>query len=58
MYQNTTNFERNREREQTEGFIPKGRKLNKTRRGGGLKGSFRNANGDSVVNKEKYFVGA
>lgn len=35
-----------------------GRKLNKTKRGGGVKGSFRNAKGDSVVNQEKYFVGA
>lgn len=57
MYQNTINFERNRERQQTEGYIPKGRKLNKTKRGG-VKGSFRNAKGDSVVNQEKYFVGA
>ncbi len=58
MYQNTINFERNRERQQTEGYIPKGRKLNKTQRGGGVKGSFRNAKVDSVVNQEKYFVGA
>lgn len=54
----SVNFERTRERKQTEGYIPKGRKLNKTQRGGGLKGSFRNAKGDSVVNQEKYFVGA
>ncbi|MGV7507515.1 hypothetical protein PJN21_29935, partial [Mycobacterium kansasii] len=53
MYQNTINFERTRERQQTEGYIPKGRKLNKTKRGGGVKGSFRNAKGDSVVNQEK-----
>lgn len=58
MYQNTINFERTRERQQTEGYIPKGRKLNKTQRGGGVKGSFRNAKGDSVANQEKYFVGA
>lgn len=43
MYQNTINFERIRERQQTEGYIPKGRndhdseatkgrKLNKVRR--------------------------
>lgn len=56
--EDTINFERNRERQQTEGYIPKGRKLNKTKRGGGVKGSFRNAKGDSVVNQEKYFVGA
>lgn len=43
MYQNTVNFERIRERQQTEDFIPKGRKLNKTKRGhGGAKGAFRN----------------
>ncbi|QOV07436.1 hypothetical protein EHPHDBNB_00160 [Klebsiella phage 066053] len=58
MYQNTINFERNRERQQTEGYIPKGRKLNKTQRGGGVKGSFRSSKGDSIVNQEKYFVGA
>uniref|UniRef100_A0AAU8EH45 Uncharacterized protein n=1 Tax=Klebsiella phage vB_Kpn30-P2 TaxID=3230855 RepID=A0AAU8EH45_9VIRU len=58
MQDEVVNFERNRERQQTEGYIPKGRKLNKTQRGGGLKGSFRNARGDSVVNQEKYFVGA
>lgn len=58
MQDEVVNFERNRERQQTEGYIPKGRKLNKTQRGGGLKGSFRNAKGDSVVNQEKYFVGA
>ena len=58
MYQNTINFERTRERQQTEGYIPKGRKLNKTQRGGGINGYFRNANGDSMVNQEKYFVGA
>ncbi|YP_009949134.1 hypothetical protein HOU91_gp26 [Enterobacter phage EcpYZU01] len=59
MYQNTINFERNRERQQTEGYIPKGRKLNKTKRGGGVKGAFRNAEGkDSMINQEKYFVGA
>ncbi|MGX9244293.1 hypothetical protein ACWXV4_23840, partial [Pantoea dispersa] len=37
MYQNTINFERIRERQQTEDYIPKGRKLNKTKRGGGVK---------------------
>lgn len=59
MYQNTINFERIRERQQTEDCIPKGRKLNKTKRGGGVKGAFRNAEGkDSLVNQEKYFVGA
>ena len=59
MYQNTINFERIRERQQTEGYIPKGLKLNKTKRGGGVKGAFRNTEGrDSVVNQEKYFVGA
>ena len=60
MYQNTINFERIRERQQTEDYIPKGRKLNKTKRGGGgVKGAFRNAEGkDSLVNQEKYFVGA
>lgn len=58
MYQNTINFERIRERQQTEGYIPKGRKLNKTKRGGGVKGAFRNAEGkDSMINQEKYFVG-
>jgi len=58
MYQNTINFERIRERQQTEGYIPKGRKLNKTKRGG-VKGAFPNAEGkDSMVNQEKYFVGA
>ncbi|QNM37853.2 hypothetical protein NS1_07 [Citrobacter phage NS1] len=45
MYQNTINFERIRERQQTEDNIPKGRKLNKTKRGGGVKGAFRNAEG-------------
>ena len=45
MYQNTINFERIRERQQTEGYSPKGRKLNKTKRGGGIKGAFRNAEG-------------
>ncbi|WEU75003.1 hypothetical protein ECG4_08 [Escherichia virus ECG4] len=45
MYQNTINFERIRERQQTEDYIPKGRKLNKTKRGGGVKGAFRNAEG-------------
>lgn len=59
MYQNTINFERIRERQKTEGYIPKGHKLNKTKRGGGVKGAFRNAEGkDSLVNQEKYFVGA
>ena len=59
MYQNTINFERIRERQQTEDYIPKGRKLNKTQRGGGVKGAFRNAEGkDPMVNQEKYFVGA
>ena len=59
MYQNTVNFERIRERQQTEDYIPKGRKLNKTKRGGGTKGLFRSMEGrDSVVNQEKYFVGA
>ena len=59
MYQNTVNFERNRERQQTADYIPKGRKLNKTKRGGGIKGAFRNAEGkDSMINQEKYFVGA
>lgn len=59
MYQNTINFERIRERQKTEDYIPKGRKLNKTKRGGGVKGAFRNAEGkDSLVNQEKYFVGA
>ena len=59
MYQNTINFERIRERQQTEDYIPKGRKLNKTKRGGGVKDAFRNAEGkDSLVNQEKYFVGA
>lgn len=58
-YGNTINFERTRERQQTEGYIPKGRKLNKTKRGGGVKGKFRDAvNQDSMVNQEKYFVGA
>lgn len=53
MYQNTINFERIRERQQTEDYIPKGRKLNKTKRGGGVKGAFRNAEGkDSMVNQE------
>ena len=59
MYQNTVNFERNRERKQTEGYIPHGRKLNKTQRGGGVKGAFRNSEGkDSMINQERYFVGA
>lgn len=59
MYQTTVNFERTRERQQTEDYIPKGRKLNKTKRGGGIKGAFRNTEGkDSLVNQEKYFVGA
>lgn len=59
MYQNTINFERIHERQQTEDYIPKGRKLNKTKRGGGVKGAFRNAEGkDSLVNQEKYLVGA
>lgn len=59
MYQNTVNFERNRERKQTEGYIPQGRKLNKTQRGGGVKGAFRNSEGkDSMINQERYFVGA
>lgn len=58
MYQNTINFERIRERQKTEGYIPKGRKLNKTKRGCGVKGVFRNSEGkDSLVNKGKYFVG-
>lgn len=59
MYQNTVNFERIRERQQTADYMPKGRKLNKTKRGGGVKGAFRNADGkDSMINQEKYFVGA
>lgn len=58
MYQNTINFERNRERKQTEDYIPKGRKLNKTQRGGGVKGAFRDLEGkDSKANTERYFVG-
>lgn len=58
MYQNTVNFERIREREKTEGYMPKGRKLNKTKRGGGVKGAFRALEGkDSMVNAEKYFAG-
>lgn len=37
----------------------KGRKLNKTQRGGGVKGAFRGAEGkDSLINQEKYFAGA
>lgn len=59
MYQNTVNFERIRERQKTEGYIPKGRKLNKTKRGGGVKGKFRaTENQDSMINQERYFVGA
>lgn len=59
MYQNTINFERIREHQQTEGYMPKGRKMNKTKRGGGVKGVFRNSEGkDSLVNKAKYIVGA
>lgn len=59
MYQNTVNFERIRERQQTKGYMPKGRKLNKTKRGGGVKGAFRNLEGkDSMANTERYFVGA
>lgn len=59
MYQNTVNFERIRERQQTEDYIPKGRKLNKTKRGGGMKGLFRSMEDrDSMINNEKYFVGA
>lgn len=55
----SVNFERIREKQQTEGYIPKGRKLNKTKRGGGVKGAFRDTNGkDSLANQEKYFVGA
>ncbi|WFG77596.1 hypothetical protein LS2_12 [Escherichia virus LS2] len=49
MYQNTINFERIRERQQTEDYIPKGRKLNKTKRGGGVKGAFRNAEGKDAL---------
>ena len=58
MQDEAVNFERNRESQQTEGYIPKGRKRNKTQRGGGVKGSFRNAKGNSVIKREKYFVGA
>lgn len=59
MYQNPINFERIRKRQQTEGYIPKGHKLNKVKRGGGIKGDFRNAEGkDFMVNQEKYFIGA
>lgn len=50
MYQNTINFERNRERQQTEGYIPKGRKLNKTKRGG-VKGSFRKRRVTALLTK-------
>lgn len=54
----SVNFERIRERQRTEGYMPKGRKLNKTKRGGGVKGAFRDASGkDSLVNQEKYFAG-
>lgn len=38
--------------------IQRTRKHHKTQRGLGLKGAFRNAKGDSVLNQEKYFVGA
>ena len=55
----SVNFERFREKQQTEGYIPKGRKLNKTKRGGGVKGAFRAAESkDSIINQERYFVGA
>lgn len=58
MYQNTVNFERIRERQQTEGYTPKGRKLNKTKRGGGVKGAFRTTESkDSFINQERYFSG-
>lgn len=58
MRQNTINFERIREKQQTEDYTPKGRKLNKTKRGGGVKGAFRTADGkDSLVNQGKYFEG-
>lgn len=52
----SVNFERIREKEQTEGYIPKGRKLNKVKRGGGIKGSFRKCHSISKINQEKYFL--
>lgn len=54
----STTVERMPRKSPTEGYTPKGRKLNKTQRGGGVKGAFRNCEGkDSIVNQEKYFVG-
>lgn len=59
---NRTNFEaiirteRKREKAMSDEFMPKGRKLNKTKRGGGVKGSFRSMQEDSKVNQEKYFI--
>lgn len=57
MHQNTVNFERIREREKTADYMPKGRKLNKTKRGhGGIKGAFRNLGQgrDSFITKGLY----
>lgn len=57
MYQSTVNFERIRERETTADYVPKGRKLNKTKRGnGGAKGAFRKLGEgrDSFINNGLY----
>lgn len=59
-----TNFEKttlSKRAEMVDGLLHTGRckKLNKTKRGGGVKGAFRNAEGkDSMINQEKYFAGA
>ncbi|QHJ79474.1 MAG: hypothetical protein [Caudoviricetes sp.] len=34
--------------------LKRSKKLNKPQRGGGVKGEFRNAKGDSLVDQEKY----
>lgn len=53
-----TNFERITRKAPAEGFTGrKGAKLNKTQRGGGVKGQFRDLKGDSLINQEKYFSG-
>lgn len=39
-----------------EPVLARGKKFNKPKRGGGVKGNFRNAHGDSILNQEKYFI--
>lgn len=56
-FEKTVRTERNREAQAYEEFVGRKGKYNKTKRGGGVKGSFRSLE-QSQVNQEKYFVGA